>query len=41
MKNMIDSKKGTQILLGIVFYSLQKKKVLMCCLLKMKRAVYY
>ena len=40
MKNMIDSKKGTQILLGIVFYPLQKK-VLMCCLLKMKRAVYY
>lgn len=40
MKNMIDPKKGTQILLGIVFYPLQKKKVL-TCLLKMKRAVYY
>lgn len=38
---MIAPKKGTQILLDTVFYPLQKKKVLMCCLLKMKRAVYY
>ena len=40
MENMIDPEKGTQIFWGTVFYPLEKK-VLMCCLLKMKRAVYY